>query len=114
MYYEKNQMQELFDLLAASKDSTNPELVWRLARATYELAKASTKDEEKKKLTYEAFALSERALDLDEKNFACHKVRKFMASLARLLFFPTFSILLNSGTQSCLMKSGSMKASNIA
>ncbi|OQV21931.1 Regulator of microtubule dynamics protein 1 [Hypsibius exemplaris] len=73
MHYEHNEMRELYDFLKDFNDSSEPELVWRLARATYELAKASAKEDEKKRLIYAAFALSEKALKLDEGNFACHK-----------------------------------------
>ncbi|XP_064080575.1 regulator of microtubule dynamics protein 1-like [Macrobrachium nipponense] len=49
------------------------EILWRLARATYEKAKAAATDAEKKVLYREALDYAEEALSINENNFAVHK-----------------------------------------
>ncbi|KAF0733552.1 hypothetical protein Ae201684_009786 [Aphanomyces euteiches] len=50
------------------------ELLWRLARAAYDVASLSTTlPDEKKTLTYYARDTIAKALDLDDNNFAVHK-----------------------------------------
>ncbi|GAU88827.1 hypothetical protein RvY_01454 [Ramazzottius varieornatus] len=73
MFYENGKIKELSELLSAFKDSTNSEFSWRLARVGYELAKLSSGEEERKRLTYEAFERAKLALQQDANNFACHK-----------------------------------------
>lgn len=75
MLYENHRIDELFELLKVYQDSENSEMLWRLARAYYELSKAANGELERKKSMYEAFDVSKKALVLSEKNFACHKVR---------------------------------------
>ena len=77
MFYENGKIKELSELLSSFKDSTNAEFSWRLARVGYELAKLSSLDDEKKRLTYEAFERAKLALQQDSNNSACHKVREF-------------------------------------
>ena len=67
-------VKNLFEYLAQYKDSNNPELLWRLARASRDLANLSVTDEtSKKSLTYEAHEFAKRALACGEESFACHK-----------------------------------------
>ena len=130
MYYEKNEMKELHHFLKEFENSVQPELVWRLARATYELSKIAEKDDEKKRLIYEAFRLSEKALTLDDNNFACHKVRVRLSELFFLWlndwlndwlidsvlwksFISFLSVCLTSGSPSCWTRLESMKVSSI-
>lgn len=54
------------------KDKKEPELLWRLARITYDLSKRAEKAE-KGKMIEEAFQLVQTALEMDEGNFAVHK-----------------------------------------
>lgn len=60
-------------LLQISEDA---ELLWRLARASRDVAQLSgTSEEEKKALVYEALEYAKRALEKNEASFAAHKVR---------------------------------------
>ena len=56
------------------KDTTNDEILWRLARAACEFGKEEGGDK-KKAMTYEAYEYIQRALQLNDKNFAIHKVK---------------------------------------
>lgn len=55
------------------KNEGNADILWRLARATYEVAKLSSSPAEQKELDFEAFHHVERALSLEPNNFAAHK-----------------------------------------
>lgn len=73
--YARNEFVELYEYLLPSKDSENPELLWRLVRATRDRAcmEGVSKDD-KKKMIFEAFEVSKRALKYGENVSACHKV----------------------------------------
>ena len=73
--YDNNETQKTYDLLMKHKDVQNAEVEWRLARACRMLAENSTDAEKKKVLTYKLLDHAKLALSLDDKNFACHKVR---------------------------------------
>jgi tetratricopeptide (TPR) repeat protein len=68
-------VKSLHAFLTQYKEITNPELLWRLARASRDLANLSVTDETSKKaLIYEAHEYAKRALASGgEENFACHK-----------------------------------------
>jgi tetratricopeptide (TPR) repeat protein len=67
-------VKNLHTFLTQHKESANPELLWRLARASRDLANLSVTDEtSKKSLTYEAHEYAKRALACGEENWACHK-----------------------------------------
>lgn len=51
----------------------NAEILWRLARATFEVAKLSSSPAEQKQLDLEAYGYVELALRIDPENFAAHK-----------------------------------------
>lgn len=72
--YQDYKVQELYDYLIHFKDCTNDEVLWRLARATTDKGKVSTDAEVKKSCMFEAFEYAKRALQINENNFACHKV----------------------------------------
>lgn len=74
--YQDYKVQELYDYLVQFKDCTNDEVLWRLARATTDKGKDSTDAEVKKSCMFEAFEYAKRALQINENNFACHKVYK--------------------------------------
>jgi hypothetical protein len=58
-----------------SKLSEDGELLWRLARASRDIAQLSkTSEEEKKVLVYEALDYAKRALEKKESSSAAHKV----------------------------------------
>ncbi|XP_033125354.1 regulator of microtubule dynamics protein 1-like isoform X2 [Anneissia japonica] len=72
--YHNHEIHQLYAYLSEFKESKNAALLWRLARASRDVAQHSKTDlETKKRLTYEALEYSKRALDLDDTDFACHK-----------------------------------------
>ena len=73
--YDGNETQKAYELLDKHKDSKSADVEWRLARACRVLAEKSKDPEKKKALTYESLDHAKLALSIDEKNFACHKVR---------------------------------------
>ncbi|XP_066275373.1 regulator of microtubule dynamics protein 1-like [Branchiostoma lanceolatum] len=65
---------ELYQLLLQHKDSGDAGILWRLARATRDYAHLSTcSAEDRKTLTYQALQFAEQALQINPKDFACHK-----------------------------------------
>ncbi|KAM6214258.1 regulator of microtubule dynamics protein 1 [Rhynchocyon petersi] len=72
--YESGETQKLYHLLTLYKESEDAELLWRLARASRDIAQLSqTSEEEKKRLVYEALEFAKRALEKNESSFAAHK-----------------------------------------
>ena len=49
------------------------EILWRLARSTYNLGQSAESARQKEMYT-EAFQYAKEALELNTENFACHKV----------------------------------------
>lgn len=73
--YKSGEGEKLYALLVAYKDSHNADILWRLARATCDLAKESKDQKRRAELMNEAFDYVSRALTADPNNYACHKVR---------------------------------------
>lgn len=71
--YNKKDFPATYDLLIPHKDSNDANIMWRLARATTDKGKMHEGDE-RKRLIYEAWGYITKALELDDNNFACHKV----------------------------------------
>ncbi|PNI84818.1 RMDN1 isoform 3, partial [Pan troglodytes] len=72
--YESGETEKLYQLLTQYKESEDAELLWRLARASRDVAQLSrTSEEEKKLLVYEALEYAKRALEKNESSFASHK-----------------------------------------
>ncbi|XP_061851537.1 regulator of microtubule dynamics protein 1 isoform X2 [Colius striatus] len=72
--YGSGETEKLYRLLVQHKNSDDADLLWRLARASRDLAQlSSTSAEEKKKLAYEAFEYAKKALEKNESNSAAHK-----------------------------------------
>ncbi|XP_025056011.1 regulator of microtubule dynamics protein 1, partial [Alligator sinensis] len=72
--YGSGETEKLYQLLVQHKNSEDAELLWRLARASRDLAQLSrTSAEEKKQLIYEALEYAKKALEKNEANFAAHK-----------------------------------------
>ncbi|XP_015276917.1 PREDICTED: regulator of microtubule dynamics protein 1 [Gekko japonicus] len=72
--YGSGETEKLCHLLEQHKNSENAELLWRLARASRDLAQLSqTSPEKKKELTYEALEYAKKALEKDSSCFAVHK-----------------------------------------
>ncbi|KAI5938900.1 regulator of microtubule dynamics protein 1 isoform X1 [Manis javanica] len=72
--YESGETEKLYQLLTQYKESEDAELLWRLARASRDIAQLSgTSEEEKKLLVSEALEYAKRALEKNESSFAAHK-----------------------------------------
>ncbi|NXU58244.1 RMD1 protein, partial [Turnix velox] len=72
--YGSGETEKLYRLLIQHKNSDDAELLWRLARASRDLAQlSSTSAEEKRKLAYESLECAKKALEKNESNFAAHK-----------------------------------------
>ncbi|XP_069456784.1 regulator of microtubule dynamics protein 1 isoform X5 [Ovis canadensis] len=72
--YESGETEKLYQLLTQYKESEDAELLWRLARASRDVAQLrGTSEEEKKFLVYEALEYAKRALEENESSFAAHK-----------------------------------------
>ena len=72
--YESGETEKLYQLLTQYKESEDAELLWRLARASRDVAQLSgTSEEEKKFLVYEALEYAKRALEKNESSRAAHK-----------------------------------------
>lgn len=74
--YSCAETEKLYQLMLQHKDSHSDDVqfLWRLARASRDLALLpDTEPGRKKQLVYEAFEYAKRALEKDEKCFAAHK-----------------------------------------
>ncbi|KAM6281873.1 regulator of microtubule dynamics protein 1 isoform 4-T6 [Porphyrio hochstetteri] len=72
--YGSGETEKLYQLLVQHKNSDDADLLWRLARASRDVAQLSTTSAEKKrKLTYESLEYAKKALEKNESNFAAHK-----------------------------------------
>ncbi|KAK3086733.1 hypothetical protein FSP39_022606 [Pinctada imbricata] len=71
--YTENEMVKIYELLIQHKECDNANILWRLARAARDKGKLVKDKEVQKQCVYEAFQYAERALELDDQNFACHK-----------------------------------------
>nr|XP_045606970.1 regulator of microtubule dynamics protein 1-like [Procambarus clarkii]XP_045606971.1 regulator of microtubule dynamics protein 1-like [Procambarus clarkii]XP_045606972.1 regulator of microtubule dynamics protein 1-like [Procambarus clarkii]XP_045606973.1 regulator of microtubule dynamics protein 1-like [Procambarus clarkii]XP_045606974.1 regulator of microtubule dynamics protein 1-like [Procambarus clarkii] len=71
--YELMQYEDIYNLLIVYKDIKNDEILWRLGRATYEKAKSTKTEAERKVLYREALDYVEAALAINPENFAVHK-----------------------------------------
>ncbi|XP_078396813.1 regulator of microtubule dynamics protein 1 isoform X2 [Cetorhinus maximus] len=72
--YGTGEVAKLYHLLIEHKNSTDGEILWRLARASRDLAQLeNTSMEKKKQLTYEALEFAKKALEKNELSFAAHK-----------------------------------------
>ncbi|TFK10932.1 Regulator of microtubule dynamics protein 1 [Platysternon megacephalum] len=72
--YGSGETKKLYQLLTQHKNSEDVEILWRLARASRDLAQlSSTSAEEKKQLVYEALEYAKKALEKNESSFAVHK-----------------------------------------
>ncbi|XP_012867986.1 PREDICTED: regulator of microtubule dynamics protein 1 [Dipodomys ordii] len=72
--YESGETEKLYHLLTQYKESEDAELLWRLARASRDIAQLNrTSEEEKKLLIYEALEYAKRALEKNESSFGAHK-----------------------------------------
>lgn len=72
--YDEMRFQELYDLLTENNDGSNDEVLWRLARVSYRLSKSADAKEKKIEFLTHAKDNVNRALEINETNFASHKV----------------------------------------
>ena len=72
--YNNHKFDELLVFMKKHADSDSDEVLWRLARALNEKSKLTDDKATKKQLLNEAFDVIKKALALNDKNFACHKV----------------------------------------
>uniref|UniRef100_A0A6Q2X572 Regulator of microtubule dynamics protein 1 n=1 Tax=Esox lucius TaxID=8010 RepID=A0A6Q2X572_ESOLU len=72
--YSCGETEKLYQLLLQYKDSDDAEFLWRLARASRDVSLlAHIAANEKKRLTYEAFEYTKKALEKNDACFAAHK-----------------------------------------
>lgn len=72
--YSCAESEKLYQLLLQHKHRDDAEFLWRLARATRDMALLpNTAADTKKQLVFESYECAKRALEKDEKCFAAHK-----------------------------------------
>ncbi|XP_055316045.1 regulator of microtubule dynamics protein 1-like [Sitodiplosis mosellana] len=69
--FDENQYQEAIDLLKTFPNQSDANIPWREARALYKLSKQNKA--KRQELIREGFELIQKALELDENNYECHK-----------------------------------------
>ena len=72
--YVDDAIEEAYELIFQYEDSTNPSVVWRLARMSRYMAQKAKDPETKTKFTYAIRDHAKRGIDLDDNSAACHKV----------------------------------------
>ena len=70
----QNAVDELYTYMKQFVDSTEAEVLWRLARAICDKAESTADKAVRKELICDAFRTAELALKLGDTNFACHQV----------------------------------------
>lgn len=71
--YEEMQYKKIYDLLYEEKHCENDEILWRLARATYELALSTKLDQERVSLINEAYSYIKRAVEINDNSNNVHR-----------------------------------------
>ncbi|XP_055316040.1 regulator of microtubule dynamics protein 1-like isoform X2 [Sitodiplosis mosellana] len=69
--FDENQYQEAIDLLKKFPNQSDANILWREARALFKLS--GTNKAKKEESIREGYELIQKALELDENNYACHK-----------------------------------------
>lgn len=72
--YKEAKYEELYSALDAHRDSDDPEILWRLARAVFEKCRNVQGNNAKLSCYEDALQLVDKALEIDEKCWAAHKV----------------------------------------
>ncbi|XP_053985641.1 regulator of microtubule dynamics protein 1-like [Hylaeus volcanicus] len=70
--FDQGHYKEMYLILTNYRDSGDVEIIWRLCRALYKMAKSAT-EVEGKKMIYEAYDLIANALKIKEDHWAVHK-----------------------------------------
>jgi len=72
--YDENKRKELHEYLLQAAESTDPELLWRSARAYRDRSvMADVTDDQKKQLIMDGMEVAKRALEFGESHYACNK-----------------------------------------
>lgn len=72
--YGSGETEKLYDFLCQYRDSNDAEILWRLSRASRDLAQLSKTDKnDKKRLVYESRDFAKKALEINESCSAAHK-----------------------------------------
>jgi len=80
--FERNNLQDLYDLLMPYNDIQTAEIQWRCSRVCHELSiLPNTDKDQSKQLAYASLAFATKALELDETNYQCHKVSSFLVAV---------------------------------
>lgn len=72
-HFAKREFKEIISLLEEHVEMENDDLIWRLARAIYEVEKLNSNKQEQIKAFEYAFSLLEKALVINEQNGNVHK-----------------------------------------
>ena len=75
-----NKWREAYEYLEPYADeATDPEVLWRVSRSFYRMGKfLARNNEERDQIARKAQLISERALQLDEKNYNVQKVSRVL------------------------------------
>ncbi|XP_067132371.1 regulator of microtubule dynamics protein 1-like [Centruroides vittatus] len=71
--YDNKKYKEAYDLLHQESLMENDDVLWRLARISYELAHVTTANEKKVSLLSEAFSYAEKAIQINDNNNNSHR-----------------------------------------
>ena len=82
--YKDHQFEEQVTYLKQYASLDNDEVLWRLARALNDLSKLTDVKSDQKQLIFEAFCHVSRAIEINDRNFACHKVCLLKCSILLL------------------------------
>jgi len=84
-YYEQMEYAKIVELLEPAKESGDVELLWRLARAMYELHKPLSTDAAKLAHLEQGLTVVQRAMSVDERHPNCHKwMAIFLNAISKL------------------------------
>lgn len=73
-FYREDLTEQGHKLISEYLNSTNPQVLWRLARSCRYMIQRVNNSELRKKLAYDVREYGKRALELDNTCSACHKV----------------------------------------
>ncbi|XP_075069851.1 regulator of microtubule dynamics protein 1 [Mixophyes fleayi] len=72
--YGSGETEKLYEFLSQYKDSEDPEILWRMSRASRDLSLlGKISSDEKKRLVYESYNFAKKAMEINESCSAAHK-----------------------------------------
>lgn len=72
--FDESKFEDIIKLLTERSDwQTNAQILWRVARAKFQLSKSAQDSKDKEKLVYESYEHVCKSLELDDKNGLAHK-----------------------------------------